>query len=95
MEWGFKFSIKKLKSCFSQIGEDKQLFLYGEVLGRVESFGFLGVVFDRKLTWKTHIEHIVEKSKKVLNIMRYLVGLSRGANFDALKSICHVNSIKD
>lgn len=48
---------------------------------------FLGVVFDRKFIWKTHMERIVEKSKKVLNIMRCLAGLSWGANFDGLESI--------
>lgn len=76
MEWGFSFLNRKSKVVFytnRKIG--KKLFLYGEGLERVESFCFLGVVFDRKLTWKTG-EHIVEKSKKVLNIMRCLAGLS-------------------
>lgn len=52
-----------------KIGEGKQLFLYGEGLERVESFHFLGVVFDRRLTWKNDIKQIVERCKKVLNII--------------------------
>uniref|UniRef100_A0A3B3YS32 Reverse transcriptase domain-containing protein n=1 Tax=Poecilia mexicana TaxID=48701 RepID=A0A3B3YS32_9TELE len=90
VKWGFKFSIEKTKVMFftnKKIGVDKKLCLYGKELERVDWFRFLGVVFDKKLTWGNHIEHIMEKSKKVLNIMRCLAGLTWGANFDSLKNI--------
>ena len=39
-------------------------------LERVESFRYLGLQFDKKLLWAEHIGKIVEKCKKVLNVMR-------------------------
>ena len=35
---------------------------------------FLGVYFDTTLTWAEHIEKVVGKCKKVLNVMRCLTG---------------------
>src|SRR2546425_11590199 len=38
----------------------------------------LGVVFDNHLTWKPHIDYLVEKSTKSLNILRCLSGTRWG-----------------
>ena len=48
-------------------------------------FRFLGVWFDSRLTWKTHIEKIISKCKKVLNVMRCVAGKDWGADRSALK----------
>uniref|UniRef100_A0A3Q2PCB4 Reverse transcriptase domain-containing protein n=1 Tax=Fundulus heteroclitus TaxID=8078 RepID=A0A3Q2PCB4_FUNHE len=90
IEWGFKFSIEKTKVMFftnKKIGVNKKLYFYGKELERVDCFRFFGVVFDEKLTWGNHIEHVIEKSKKVLNIMRCLAGLTWGASFESLKNV--------
>ncbi|HMG39082.1 MAG TPA: reverse transcriptase domain-containing protein [Nitrososphaeraceae archaeon] len=40
---------------------------------------FLGVIFDSKLSWKPHIDYIIEKCKKRLNLMRAISGYGWGA----------------
>jgi len=40
----------------------------------------LGVIFDNHLTWKPHIDYIVDKSKKCLNVIRCVSGTSWGSN---------------
>ena len=41
---------------------------------------FLGVTFDSKLTWKRHIDNILIKCKKRLNLLRCISGNSWGAD---------------
>ena len=41
---------------------------------------FLGMTFDNELTWKKHIDQLIERCKKDLNLMRYLSGTSYGAD---------------
>ena len=53
----------------------------------VNVFRFLGVCFDSRLTWKTCIEKIISKCKKVLNVMRCVAGNDWGADISALKAM--------
>jgi len=48
---------------------------------------FLGMIFDRKLSWKPHIEYIIEKCKKRLNLMRAVSGCNWGASKKSLLAI--------
>lgn len=62
LEWGFRFSVSKTKAVIftkriKPVGID--LRLYGEKLEMVESFKYLGTVFDKRLTWGGQIEAIV------------------------------------
>ena len=41
---------------------------------------FLGVVFDERLTWKAHINHIEDRCKKRMNLMRCISGQNWGAD---------------
>jgi len=61
--------------------------LSGRELERAEVFKYLGVWFDRKLTWAFHIQKMVEKCKKILNVMRCLCGFEWGASGSALRAI--------
>uniref|UniRef100_A0A1A8L2C0 Reverse transcriptase domain-containing protein n=1 Tax=Nothobranchius pienaari TaxID=704102 RepID=A0A1A8L2C0_9TELE len=88
--WGFKFSVDKTKTMFftrKKVREDLKLELYSQGLERVRKFKFLGVWFDERLTWGVHIQSIMDKCKKVLNIMRCLVGSEWGADRKSMKAI--------
>lgn len=88
--WGFKLSTSK--SCHMiftrKKGIDKQkLQLYGHNMETVDHFKYLGIWLDQKGTWKTHIEKVESKCKKVINLMRAVVGKDWGANKQSLMYI--------
>ena len=41
---------------------------------------FLGLIFDSKLTWNDHVDYIIDKCKKRLNVMRAVAGNKWGAS---------------
>uniref|UniRef100_A0A3B5Q0T1 Reverse transcriptase domain-containing protein n=1 Tax=Xiphophorus maculatus TaxID=8083 RepID=A0A3B5Q0T1_XIPMA len=89
-KWGFKISIDKTKTLFftrKKASENLKLQIYNHELERVREFKFLGLWLDEKLTWENHIQKVVNKCKRVLNVMRCLVGSEWGAERKALKSI--------
>ncbi|XP_072162117.1 uncharacterized protein, partial [Bemisia tabaci] len=59
----------------------------GTKLEFVESIRFLGLIFDRKLTWKEHILALESKCKQRMNIMKYLAHTSWGADKPTLLKI--------
>ena len=63
---------------------NQNLTLYGQNMERVDHFKYLGVWLDEKGTWKTHIEKVEGKCKKVNNLMRAVVGKQWGADKQAL-----------
>ena len=84
-KWGFKISVEKSKFVIftnKRKTENLGLNIYGKPLERVKEFKFLGVIFEEKVTWKKHIEKIVRKCEKVINVMRCLAGSTWGANRD-------------
>jgi hypothetical protein len=77
--WGFMFSAEKTETVFftrRKVGDEVRLRLYRRHLERVGTFRFPGVYFDTRarLTWAEHIERVVGKCKKVLNVTRCLTG---------------------
>ena len=46
----------------------------------VDNIKFLGLHFDNKLNWNTHIDYIVAKCKKSLNLIRSLTSHKWGSN---------------
>uniref|UniRef100_A0A673MAK6 Uncharacterized LOC107721237 n=1 Tax=Sinocyclocheilus rhinocerous TaxID=307959 RepID=A0A673MAK6_9TELE len=89
-DWGFKFSVEKTKTIIfsrKRIIPEINLKMYGRSLERVRVFKFLGIYFDSKLTWVDHINKVIEKCQKVLNIMRCVSGVAWGASFLSLKTI--------
>jgi ribonuclease HI len=58
-----------------------------EIIKMENKAKFLGMIFDRKLSWKQHIEYIIEKCKKRLNLMRAVSGYQWGASKKSLLAI--------
>ena len=52
-----------------------------------EEATYLGVTFDKRQTWKTHISKAEAKARRKLALLRKLAGTSWGANERILKSI--------
>lgn len=61
--------------------------MYGVDLEKVNCFKYLGLWFDKKLTWANHIDRVVDKCKRILNILRCLRGKEWGANRVSLKTL--------
>ena len=73
-ENGFKFSRSKtvcMHFCnLRNIHPEPQLVLNGAILPLVDEYKFLGVVFDKKLSFIPHIKYIKSKCLKSLNLLR-------------------------
>lgn len=97
---GFKFSTEKtFVVCFSQrrgLFPDPSLHLAGAVLPVRAEHRFLGVTFDKKLTFGSHIKSLRLRCQKKLNI-RYessfaqVLGCRSGLSFAHLQSSCTLN----
>jgi ribonuclease HI len=48
---------------------------------------YLGVTFDKRMTWKQHVMKAEAKARRKLNIMRKLAGTQWGANEKILKTV--------
>ena len=90
-EWGFTLSTEKtigvIFSHHHKQPEIPALRLCGKEIKIEDQVKFLGVIFDRKLNWKAHINYIVDRCKKVLNMMRSLTGQKWGADKRSLLMI--------
>ena len=81
---GFKFS--KLKTqcvhfCqLRKIHDDPELYLYGSLISVVDDFKFLGLIFDRKLSFIPHIKYLKAKCVKALNLLTDLSHTNWGAD---------------
>ena len=88
-KWGFKLSETKttavlftnsLKIDLSSI----KLSIKGINIKLANEAKFLGVTFDRRLTWGIHITNVETKCKKTINLMRSVSGNKWGASKKAL-----------
>jgi ribonuclease HI len=89
-EWGFKInSSKTVSMIFTKRLKTncKKLEINGIELEFAEQAKFLGLVFDKKLSWTHHINYVIEKSKSKINLLRTLTGYTWGANKNALLRI--------
>ena len=90
--WGFKLSASKT-TCVVFYRRTKyntykpKLRINGQEISIKSEVKFLGLNFDYRLTWKIHIEHIIAKCKKRLNLMRNLKGTTWGATMPTLLTI--------
>ena len=64
-----------------------KLTLGGTPLNFEDQQTYLGVTFDKRMTWKQHIMNAEGKARRKLNIMRKLAGTHWGANEKILKAV--------
>ena len=81
---GFKFSKSKTQCVhFYQQRKphnDPALYIYGSQIPVVAESKFLGVIFDRKLSFIPHIKYVKAKCLKALNLLKVLSHTSWGAD---------------
>ena len=72
-EWSYNWGLKLSAICYCcfmlftkmrGLG-NRNLTLYGQNMEKVDHFKYLGVWLDEKGTWKTHVEKVGCKCKKV------------------------------
>ena len=87
-EHGFKFSESKtvaVRFCRRRTKETiPTLTLNGTILPFSTEVKFLGMVFDEKLTWNSHIDQLKMKAKGSLNILKVVSGFNWGADKNTL-----------
>ena len=81
---GFKFS-KSITQCvhfcqLRKVHDDPELYLYGSLIPVVEDFKFLGIIFDRKLSFIPHIKYLKAKCLKALDLLKVLSHTNWGAD---------------
>ena len=78
------FPIRKLQFVhfcqLRKIHDDPELYLYGSLIPVVDDFNFLGLIFDRKLTFIPHIKYLKAKCLKALNFLKVLSHTNWGAD---------------
>ena len=81
---GFKFSKSKTQCVhfckLRKVHNDPVLYLYGSPIPVVEESKFLGVIFDRKLSFIPHIRYLKAKCLRTLNLLKVLSHTSWGAD---------------
>jgi len=91
-EWadtnGFKFSTAKtvcVHFCrLLKFHSDPQLLLNGSPIPVVEEVKFLGIIFDKKLSFIPHLRYSKDKCTKALKLLRVVAHTSWGANQQTL-----------
>ena len=62
------------------IHDNPELYLYGSLIPVVDDFKFLGLIFDRKLSFIPHIKYLKAKCLKALNLLKDLPHTNSGAD---------------
>ena len=88
--WLVKISEEKTTcTVFSLSNKTQQpkLVLNGKILRHEENPNYLGVTFDRRLTWKTQVEKNRTRARQRMAIMKKLAGTTWGADEKVLKKL--------
>ena len=88
--WGINFSSQKSVSIqFNNLqhSDDLNYSINNQPIPQKTQHKFLGLIFDKKLTWSHHFNYIREKSQKYINLMKYIGGTNWGANKKTLLTI--------
>ena len=86
---GLKFSPQKSCYCIFTHNNtrDLNLTLLNQNLPRSFQVRYLGIIFDHRLTWQPHIEHLREKCFKRLNILKSVAYKQWGSDRKTLRML--------
>ena len=87
-KWRMGLNASKTKCLLFQRGKSSlttpNLYLMKEPLKYEDNIKFLGITFDKKLTFEQHINNIHDKCIKRLNLLKTISGRSWGANEETI-----------
>lgn len=92
METGFNFSQQKtvmVHFCRKRCQTDPTLHFFGTPLVAQPTHKFLGLLFDRKLTWAPHIVDLRQRALKSMNILKSVSHHHWGADRKTLLTLYH------
>lgn len=90
IKWGLKINTKKTAGIiFTRKTklETPIIRINNEKIDFVDNVKMLGITLDKRLTWKSHINTIIDSSAQCLNIIRLLSGSTFGSSKGALLSV--------
>ena len=78
--------VNKIKTEIMDLtGADTQFNIGETTLNKVTAYTYLGITIDRKHTFRPHIDKLIDRLKKRLNVMRALSGILKGPRAKTLK----------
>jgi hypothetical protein len=90
-KWGVEFQAEKSTLLtFSRSRKNPQnllLFIHGRRIPPSTTTKFLGVHFDRKLSWKTHINEVVSRCQKKKNLFNILIHHKQSPSIHTLATL--------
>jgi hypothetical protein len=81
--WGFKISTSKTTVVLFTKQKALQkidLSIHGQKMKLSSSVKFLGIIFDKNLTWKEHFQYISKRTSKRLNLLKCLSSTKWGSD---------------
>lgn len=87
---GMRFSKEKtvaIKFEKRKKGEEPQLVLQGNQIQVRESTPYLGLIIDKRLNWRDHVDHLRAKCTSPINLIKHLSHLSWGADRKTLQRL--------
>ena len=87
---GMRFSIEKtvaIKFEKRKKGEEPQLTLHGSRVHVRESICYLGLIIDKRLNWKDHVDHLRAKCTSSVNLIKHVSHVSWGADRKTLQRL--------
>ncbi|CAK1540866.1 unnamed protein product [Leptosia nina] len=75
---------------FSNKAQKTQIKINNITLKPVETIKYLGVIIDRRLTFKNHINYIIQKSQNLFNKLCNFIRPTWGIHSDNIKTIYHM-----
>ena len=89
-KWGLEFSSKKTKAIIfthKHLKGEPTLILNNQKIEFVHKVKYLGLHFDRQLTWKFHIKQLADKCSRDIQLLRVVAGCRWGASYLTLKKL--------